>query len=1079
MRNEFIHYSIIFCLVLAVAGCKDDLQLSADGIGEHEAVTFTTYVPGNGMTRAEKSDAQKAFETRMGAYRAVEDDYEFTIEMYEEDVAEALGTGTYKPLTTETVTNAGTPDEATVTTYSSDGTLTPLEGSAPLYWPGNAKPYGFKAMAGVETMEGVLPAAGGTIKVVNQTTQPLLLKYDRLVGYGFEPLWDATTENVGTSEEPVMQEKGAVDNETGLNYRTAKQWYAANQRTYGMVPEGEDPRPYYKKIPLYLQHQRALITIRLKAGEGVKRSDLTFDHAIGDEDTDGHIETIVYSYDDDTDTHQHIQPLAQKTTIDYDAADPGGEATGVETTEYTCIVEPHDYLSGTAATSDTIARINLSGQHFTFYASNDFKYNDYKSNVADAVAHMEGYNLKAGQHLVIPATLGRGSRKILITAYVEDWTEAVTTSIVDDYGKSGDPIQINSRKELYDFLRSDKNKAGNVAIIVPNSLNLEMSEGADCPWNYNTDDDSSNDLSLYCTLNMAGATFRTDHQIFSTIHPMGNLVNGTITVGNSTVPAAIAYNSMGTLERINVLPRDVSGNSSGGKASRAGLVVTNSGTITQCHSELPVHGLYDTTEGSKANVVGGIAAYSVYSEDDRTMPVIDGCIVNARVSGEMIETGEGDNKQTLSVIGGGIVGEAAGRVTNNTFAYGITLLQDATSFKNIIHHKVDLNAESPTLRAYGNAWPTTANNNNITYTQGDITQYSGIPADHENGTTEADRYDAVIDSQVELAALLSTTHNLDTKRYRLSGDFTVTKVASAENNNTGWTFGQQSTYMDATATGNVFFKLDGGNHTITTDAMLFSNVQNDISNITIRLGGNLIASSSTGGAPEGQEAIAPLAYSVSNGATISNIQVKGGDYRIQAPTVGGLVVWAFGGATIQDCQCKASIQVWMPNDPGKEARQYTGGIVAEAARATITRCVYHSSDKTLFRNKSSNYLTAENDYTDKTANIYYGGILGGTVRKNEANGGTGEDPLVIISDCSSWFTTSDNEYKGAIVGFAQYADYVNNSIFKPGTVVGEQGSQGNWWRTGSNAVGTGYDTLTDEEIIGKRNAVTPTENTNY
>ena len=55
---------------------------------------------------------------------------------------------------------------------------------------------------------------------------------------------------------------------------------------------------------------------------------------------------------------------------------------------------------------------------------------------------------------------------------------------------------------------------------------------------------------------------------------------------------------------------------------------------------------------------------------DSCLAVIEGCIANARVEG----SGE--------TVGGGIVGKAVGRVSGNTFNYGITLLQEATNFKS-------------------------------------------------------------------------------------------------------------------------------------------------------------------------------------------------------------------------------------------------------------------------------------------------------------------------------------------------------------------------------------------------------------
>ena len=83
--------------------------------------------------------------------------------------------------------------------------------------------------------------------------------------------------------------------------------------------------------------------------------------------------------------------------------------------------------------------------------------------------------------------------------------------------------------------------------------------------------------------------------------------------------AAVATINNGTIKEVTV------SRSSTGKASQGGLVVTNSGTISNCTSYLPVHG----TSG----VVGGIAKESVYSTIG-SMPVIENCTVDARVDGE-------------------------------------------------------------------------------------------------------------------------------------------------------------------------------------------------------------------------------------------------------------------------------------------------------------------------------------------------------------------------------------------------------------------------------------------------------------
>lgn len=994
------------CLALLMTGCKEDVLPffgeDAD-IQAGEAVIFTTYAPGVATTRAITQDE---FNDRMDSFKTVAQDYLFTVEMYEEGVTEPLGSANYQP--TKTITNEG--EENETVTYATDGTLVVAETSSPLYWPGNAKRYGFKATAGTTTLS------------VDQTDADKLLLQDRLLGYGFVPLWNSTA-------------NAPMDHEDALNYRTPKEWKAANESL------GLSSVEQYKKIPLYLKHQRSLITIILKAGEGVNREDLAYEKALDN------IETAIYSYGASSTDKKTIAPLPAPATVNYTASDYGTVANNVATTQYSAVVEPHDYKTG--ASSDVIAEIKLSGQRFTFYASNDFLYaassDNAHANHTEAVNHMNGYDLIAGKHLVITATLGRGSRKILITAYVEDWTETVTTSIVDDYGQAGDPIQINSRQELYEFLNNPaKNKPGNVAIIVPHSLNLEQTtettveEGVSStttkptPWE---------PMPLNCTLNMAGATFRTGHQVFSTIGSSGNLVNGTITVRDTTVRSAVAETNLGTIERVNVAPKDANGNNSSGNASHAGLVVTNSGTISECSSILPVRGT--ATEGTV--YVGGIAASSVYSaENGGVMPVIDGCTVDARVDG-----GAGNR-------GGGIVGEAVGRVINNTFIYGITISQNTTNFKNIIQTKAPGENQ---LRAYSNAWPTKASN-------------ADVVATNTNRTAVDDRYTAVIDSQAELELLLTTYNNANNK-FRLSNDFTVTKAS-------GWNYGGKTVVFNATGTGNVFFKLDGNNKTITTDAMLFSTIQNNVSDLTVVLSADMIAT------PDGgTDVMAPLAYAVMAGAKISNIQVKGGNHRIQAATVGGIVIWACGKATIENCQCKANLYTWVSGNVSGEAKIYSGGIVANAAQATITRCVFHNTGATLFRNLTgttghtgteehpltyaSSTIEAE---TTSSAGIFYGGILGGTAPNSFS--GTVEYPSVLITDCTSWFGTANDPQKGAIVGYARYSNASN--ILDNGIA---EGCQGNWWSTSSDGIGTVKEGMTIDQLLGKRNAVTPTQDANY
>lgn len=934
----YILHISIFNMAILLTGCGEDLLPLADnGIDEDEPIAFTTYLPASVITRS--TVEEDAFRQRMGAYKAVVDDYRFSIEMFEDGIPDAIGSGVYQP------------EEET------DGNLL---ATAPLYWPGNTQKVGFKATAGTVSLES------------DQTTKAKLLLQDQLLGYGFMPLWNESA-------------NAPVDDEDALNYRTFKEWYSANKEL-GMAPSGQDEVSYYKRIPLFLRHQRALVTIRLKAGEGVNPEDLTFDKA------KTNISTKIFSYAEGK--YQAIKPLANKTSISYDPS-----ADEVETTEYTAVVNPYDYRA--KATADTIAEIKLSEQRFTFFAGND-------ENFADD-DHMKAYELHAGQHLVITVILGRGSRKVVITSYVEDWTETVTTSVVDDYGQAGDLIQITTRKELYDFLTSKENKQGNVAIIVPNAIDLEKDGDAVDEWT---------PQPLNCTLNMAGATFHTNHPVFSTISSSGTIVNGTITVGNTHVASAIAETNLGKIERIDVFSRDAEGKASTGYATQAGLVVVNSGTITACSSVLPVHG--------STGFVGGIASRSIYAENGSgPMPVIDGCTVNARVDG------------SDGVKGGGIVGEAVGRVTGNTFIYGITVSQSAADFKNIVQSK----AGDKDLRAYNNAWPT-----NVPNAFGEV--------ENPNMTVAAEQYDGVLDRQNELELLLTSAYNKMDKHYRLSDSFSMSD----------WTYGKRTDILnssDAHADGNVLFHLDGNDMTITTDGMLFSNVMGTVRDLTVRLSSDLITEFT-----DGTDAIAALAYAVTgSNAKISNIKVKAGAHRIQASNAGGIVVWAYDGATVEDCQCKANIQIWV-NGIGDGARIYAGGIVACAAKATITRCVYYNADATLFRNTDPQIV--KGTLTTPVAGIdskgiYYGGILGGTAEKESVH----ELPSILITDCTSWFVTSKNNKKGSVVGYALDTDGI------------AEGCQGNWWPGESDGVGTYPDGKSVEQLIGRRNSITPAEQPNY
>ena len=529
-----------------------------------------------------------------------------------------------------------------------------------------------------------------------------LLLQDKLLGYGFEPLW--------SGDAPV-------DNIEGLNYRTCADWKAANVSR--SVPEADQ-----KKIPLYLKHQRSKITIILKEGDGMNHEDLALSTA------GTNIDATIYSYSGGETTE--VKPYAI-------AVNEG------RSTQYSAIVEPYDYKTNP---DKVIARISVSGQPFTFSVNNESD-NEKKSN----------YNLTAGKHLIITATLARGdAQKVLLTAQIVPWDVISTNATVGDDGLVGSTTDIDSRAGLLAFLSCENNKAGNIANITAD-IDLESGEA----WT---------SQPLNCTMKLNNHTISTTHPVFTTIGALGKVEGGTISVsGDATVNAAVATTNLGTIKEVTV------SRSSTGKASQGGMVVTNSGTISNCTSTLPVHG----TSG----VVGGIAKESVYSTIG-SMPVIENCTVDARVDG---------------TSGGGIVGSAVGRISGNTFAYGITLNQNDTNFKNIVQAKAD----SHQLRAYDNKWPTKADNS------------IGDHSSNNSNTTTANKYDATIDSSGELWRLLIT--NAEGKNYRVNSDFTVVNDASSAH----WDNNISGIYAN--------FHLDGNGKNITTvptNLLLFANVRSSV-----------------------------------------------------------------------------------------------------------------------------------------------------------------------------------------------------------------------------------------------------------
>lgn len=1003
------HILYLLAIILLMTGCRERFNLPL-GDGDIEAgdkVMFTTLVPDvSPTTRTAKGD----WETEVNTYKPVQLDYQFTVEMWKEGAAQATATNTYRPTRH---TNEGAP---VIENY--DGTLQST-GTTEIYWQDNHNRWGFKAEANNNPL------------VADQSSQDKWLSKDYLVGHSYLPIWTGDAESGSGTDPEVIQ------------YKTSKEWYAANKAVMdaaGIMPESKDD---YKKIPLYMKHQRAWITIILRAGEGVAREALQY------LTSDENIQTTINSYTEgSSDVLEINQPWSRETFIDYPEDKNGAAQTHVSTTRYDAIVMPHNYA--TKKDEEKIATINLSGQKFSFYAGNDSRF--LGSATAEQKAQAEkDYNLEAGKHLTIEATLSRESRKILITAWIEDWTEVATQTICDDYGQNGDPVVISNLAELKAFLSDEKqNKQGNVGIIQPTELKLDI-EGEDWP----------SDYDLNATLNLAGCVLKTGHRLFRNMASSANLVNGTVEIlDGAVVDCAIAEQNDGTIERINIV---TSGELSTAKATIAGMVKKNHGTIYQCTSVLTVSGTEGYTH-DESKYIGGIAAVST-SPTGGGMAVIDGCTVNASVNG------------TGSVLGGGIVGYVTGRVSNNTFEYGITVSQEPTRFNNIF-------AQAGVVRATGNGWPTAVKN-----------PINGDESTNPNNYPQP-LFDAVFDSQAELDIIMnnSSLYNATGKVCRISKSFSV---VSTNDNATDWKHGTVAPTDISAGPNNVSFTLDGNHKTITltgtkevktttgknlsdgtvtnytTAPMLFNYILGEVKDLYIYLDKPLVAMPSEAEKDgnkvyNAEDAIAPLAYAVyGENAKLTNVNVKAkSDAYVQASTAAGLVVWAYGKATLTNCKVNVPVRMWLPTDMGNDAKHYSGGIVGVAAKATISQCWYLGNTETSV--SGSDYsLSAK-----KSPNYYYGGIVGGTSQKES------ETPELEIKDCASWFIathptaeSTDKSSKGGIIGYCCYAENGSASTVRNGM---KEGNEGNWWQL--SAVGASFwlSGLTEEKVIGKRNAVAPT-----
>ena len=510
--NKYYTLILTFLSSLLLTGCTDAVEsLFSDNIEEGEEVMFTTYLSENKVySRAEVSHVGDNYTLDNAQYSPIVAGYDFTIKMYER-TEEEDAYGEKKKL-------VGT------ATYSSQDKTAVLKPSSLLYWPSTQKQYAFEATAGDATLSD------------KQTTPKLVQKQDLLHGYAFEPTI--------TNDE-------WTDNLNALNFHTPAEWSKINKQR-GISDS--------RQIPLFIRHQRAMITVVLKA-------------------------YYINSYknnDSESSKDIKINPCAFEKDIVY------GSATE-KTIAYQAVVEPHNYLTE----NDVLTEVKIAGSRYRFRPSNDFKYKTDET-VKNA------YNLQAGQHLIITATIGNDARQISITAQIEDWDSKTINVSRDDFGNSGLQMTIPNKAKLIKFLNSTKyNVPGAVGIVTATSIDLDerlKGSSLDSVWESNYD--------LKATLNVAGATLCTSGRLLNNITSTGSLQNAKIKIPeNVSLTSAVAKNNSGVINLVSVNAASTA------TATVAGLVDNNDkGIITNCSSNLHVYG--DGIEYKGKKYVGGIAGIS-------------------------------------------------------------------------------------------------------------------------------------------------------------------------------------------------------------------------------------------------------------------------------------------------------------------------------------------------------------------------------------------------------------------------------------------------------------------------------------
>jgi hypothetical protein len=423
----------------------------------------------------------------------------------------------------ETVSNVGNAATYTVGTTGTTDTPSALTSTNPLYWPSSTVSYGFTASAGLDVV------------MADQSLSGNLISSDKLSGYSAT---DASHDAIA--------------------YQTAKAW---NNNTTA--------------VPLYLKHDKAEITVILKAGTGVGHD------AVKYVENNTTLSDTIFSYG--ATPVAVSKPYTEETTIDYSDTEKN-----VSTTKYTAIVDPYDYYTNT---SSPITRIVLDNQKYSFYSTNDTR--------TDVTAKQSAYNLTAGKHLTLTITIGRDGRIINVDAQIKDWTLVANEDLsTDDFGHAGTPYTIDSYDKLNIFLSAaDQNTKGKIAILAQD-ITLTDAQAA-----------VISTKTLNCTLNLNGKTISTPLPLFTEVSESGVLKYGVINLTAANQPCVAAVTNSGIIEKVTTESLQ------GHVLTKAGLVETNTGIIKECSNNIIVT--------SSETAIGGIAATSTGT--------IDACLNNAKV----------------------------------------------------------------------------------------------------------------------------------------------------------------------------------------------------------------------------------------------------------------------------------------------------------------------------------------------------------------------------------------------------------------------------------------------------------------